>query len=94
MLCDATDMPKQQQWILSRNKMDTMANTSCARVKWTPVCFTGDTINVPPFAPEHCDSIKEVPIATCGTIVTTQTRKEWLVVRHKMLHFGEKMETA
>lgn len=69
-----------------------MVDTSCTSINWIPIYFTEDTVNVLPFAPEHYKSIKEVLVAPCGTIIPTQTRKEWLVVGHGMLYFGDKME--
>lgn len=90
---DITNLPIKMK-MLSRNKMDAMANASCAGSNWTPICFTGDTVDVLPFSPECCQSLKDMPMATCATIMMMQTGKQWLVVAHKMLHFGKLMDRS
>lgn len=52
--------------------MNTMADTSCAGKNCTPIYFTGDTVDVAPFALEQYESMKQILVATCATIITTQ----------------------
>ena len=83
---DITNLPKTFN-IMSRNEMDTMVDTSCAGVNWTPIYFTGETVDVAPFAPEHYEPFKQVPVATCATVRTTQSGRERLVIANEMLYF-------
>jgi hypothetical protein len=92
-MLNVTNLPKAFN-IQSRNEMDTMADTSCAGTNWTPIYFTGETVDVAPFAPDHYEPLKQVPVATCATITTTQSGREWLVIGNEMLYFGEKMDRS
>ena len=91
---DVTNMPLVADGHPSRNEIDSAADTCCAGKNWTPIYFTGDTVDVLPFSPEHYDSVKQIPVATCATMITTQSGREWLVVGHEMLYFGSKMERS
>lgn len=53
-----------------------------------------DTVDVLPYAPDHYEPIKQVPVAMCMKMITTQTGKEWLVIGHKMLYFGDKIDRS
>jgi hypothetical protein len=92
-MLNVTNLPKAFN-IQSRNEMDTMADTSCAGTNWTPIYFTGETVDVAPFAPDHYKPFKQMPVATCATIITTQSGREWFVIGNEMLYFGEKMDRS
>ena len=51
---------------MSRNEMDTMADTSSAGSNWSVLEWTGHSCNVYPFN-EQYEATKDVPIATCDT---------------------------
>jgi hypothetical protein len=78
---------------IASNEMDTMADTSCAGRNWTPIYFTGDTVEVAPFTNSY-QPLKDTPVATCATIVTTATGQDYLLVGHEMLFFGSTLHRS
>jgi hypothetical protein len=54
---------------VSRNEMDSHANTSCVSANWKAIELTGLTCDVSPFTQDY-DAVKDVPVATCATAVT------------------------
>ena len=78
---------------VSTNDMDTMADTCCAGKNWTPIYFTGDRVEVSPFTDEY-SPIKDIPVATCATMVTAESGREYLLVCHEMLYFGSSLKRS
>ena len=74
-----------------RNELDTMADTSCAGHNWTVLYFTGDKVEVSPFSEEY-KSMPGIPVATCGTLITTESGREYILIGNEMLWFGKKMK--
>ena len=68
-----------------------MADTSCAGSNWALVDKTGYTCDVFPFK-EGMAPVKDIPVATCATLVYTSTNLPIIVIGHEMLYFGDEME--
>ena len=75
---------------MSRNEMDTMADTSCAGSNWSVLEWTGHSCDVYPFN-EQYEATKDVPIATCATLIQGEGGNDFILVRHEMLFFGSAM---
>lgn len=71
--------------------MDSNADTSCVGLNWTPIYFTGDTVQVLPFTDSY-DSLKDIPVATCATIVTTEDGARILLIASEVLFFGSSLK--
>jgi hypothetical protein len=78
---------------IGTNDMDTMADTCCAGSNWTPIYFTGETVEVSPFADSY-ESMKDIPVATCATIIVTESGAKYLLVGHEMLYFGNALRRS
>lgn len=77
---------------MSRNEMDTHADTCVAGKNWKIMSYTDVVCEVSPFT-DHYDSIKEVPIVTACTVWTDQkSGKEYLLVGEQFLWFGSSLE--
>ena len=68
-----------------------MADTSCAGSNWLLIEDTGFTCDVYPFK-EGYDAVRDVPIATCATLVEGDNGADFIVVGHEMLYFGSEMK--
>jgi hypothetical protein len=76
---------------VSRNEMDTHADTCCAGANWALMDLTGDICEVTPFLKSY-EPVDEVPVARCHTVWTSlQTGKEYLLVADQMLWFGTQL---
>ena len=73
--------------------MDTMADTSCAGSNWSVLEWTGHSCDVYPFNEEY-EATKDVPIATCATLVQGEGGNDFILVRHEMLFFGSAMSRS
>ena len=78
---------------ISTNDMDTMADTCCAGKNWTPIYFTGVTVEVSPFTDTY-QAIKDIPVATCATKVTSESGQVYLIVAHELLFFGASLKRS
>ena len=78
---------------IANNDMDTMADTSCAGANWRVVEPTGHTCDVYAYN-ERYDAIKDVPIATCATVVPSDNGLDFLLIGHEMLYFGTDMKRS
>ena len=78
---------------IANNDMDTMADTSCAGANWRVVEPTGHTCDVYAYN-ERYDAIKDVPIATCATVVPGDNGLDFLLIGHEMLYFGTDMKRS
>ena len=70
-----------------------MADTSCAGANWRVVEPTGHTCDVYAYN-ERYDAIKDVPIATCATVVPGDNGLDFLLIGHEMLYFGTDMKRS
>ena len=78
---------------MSRNEMDTMADTSCAGSNWSVLEWTGHSCNVYPFNEEY-EATKDVPIATCAMLIQGEGGNDFILVGHEMLFFGSAMSMS
>jgi hypothetical protein len=78
---------------MATNEMDTMADTSCAGKNWVMIEDTGFVCDVYPFK-EGYEAIKNVPIATCATLVEGETGTDFILIGHEMLYFGPDMSRS
>ena len=77
---------------VAQNVMDSHADTSCAEANWSLLEYTGQVCEVSPFLSTYAP-VKEVPIARCCTIWTSQiTGHEYLLVADEMLWFGTTLQ--
>ena len=72
---------------VARNELDSHADTCCAGANWAPMLYTGEHCEVSPFLNTY-DPVKEIPIARCCTVWTSDEGKEYLLVGDEMLWFG------
>ena len=75
---------------MSRNETDTMADTSCAGSNCSVLEWTGHSCDVYPFN-EQYEATKDVPIATCATLIQGEGGNDFILVGHEMLFFGSAM---
>jgi hypothetical protein len=76
---------------ISRNEMDTHADTCCAGSNWSVLEYTGQLCEVTPFLSSY-EPVTEIPIARCCTVWTDKTdSSEYLLVGDQMLWFGNQM---
>ena len=73
--------------------MDTMADTSCAGSNWRMIETTGLTCDVYSFK-EGYEAIKDLPIATCATLVEGESGGDFIIIGHEMLYFGREMQRS
>lgn len=78
---------------ISTNEMDSMADTCCAGKNWTPIYFTGDTVEVSPFTDSY-KAMKDIPVATCASLITSESGQDYLLVGHEMLFFGQALKRS
>ena len=78
---------------MSRYEMDTMADTSCAGSNWSVLEWTGHSCDVYPFNKEY-EATKDVPIATCATLIQGEGGNDFILVGHEMLFFGSAMSRS
>lgn len=76
-----------------RNEFDTMADTSCAGSNWAPMFFTGDTVEVTPFSESYAP-MTNIPVATCATLITTESGRDYLLIGNEMLWFGSALKRS
>ena len=67
---------------MSRNEMDTMADTSCAGSNWSVLEWMGHSCDVYPFN-EQYEATKDVPIATCATLIQGEGSNDFILVGHR-----------
>ena len=72
---------------IARNELDSHADTCCAGSNSTPMLYTGEHCKVSPFLSTY-DVVQEIPIARCCTVWNPYEGKEYLLVGHEMLWFG------
>ena len=72
---------------MSQYEMDTMADTSCAGSNWSVLEWMGHSCDVYPFNEEY-EATKDVPIATCATLIQGEGSNDSIFVGHEMLFFG------
>ena len=77
---------------MAQNEIDSLADTSCAGVNWIPLFFTGDTVSVSGF--DGRERSKGIPIATCATMVTTESGSQYILILPQMLWFGEQLSRS
>ena len=77
----------------SQNEMDTMSDTSCAGSNWSVLEWTGHSCDVYPFN-EQYEATKDVPIATCATLIQGEGGNDFILVGHEMLFFGSAMSRS
>ena len=70
-----------------------MAETSCAGSNWVPVEFTGYTCDVYPYKGGY-EAAKNIPVATCATVVEGEDGSDFLLIGHEMLYFGRDMDRS
>ena len=70
-----------------------MAETSCAGSNWVPVEFTGYTCDVYPYKGSY-EAAKNIPVATCATVVEGEDGSDFLLIGHEMLYFGRDMDRS
>ena len=70
-----------------------MADTSCAGSNWSVLEWTGHSCNVYPFN-EQYEATKDVPIATCATLIQGEGGNDFILVGHEMLFFGSAMSRS
>ena len=75
---------------VTRNDMDTMVDTSCAGENWMALEYTGDMCDVFPYQEDY-RAIKDIPVATCATMVRGEDGTDILLIGHEMLYFGNKL---
>lgn len=78
---------------LASNDMDTMADTCCAGVNWALVETTGDVSEVNPFKDGY-EATKNIPIATCAMLISTEYGSDIILIGHKILYFGNQMQRS
>ena len=81
------------EMIESSNDMDSMADTSCAGSNWVLVDKTGYTCDVFPFK-DGMDPVRNVPIATCATLVQPENGSPFIVIGNEMLYFGDQLQRS
>jgi hypothetical protein len=89
------ELPKDDTQVgyLSRNELDTHADTSCACANWC-MELTGEICEVTPFHTSYTP-MQAIPVAQCCTVYTlTQTGREYLIVCDQMLWFGQKLNNS
>ena len=83
-----------QPGFISRNEMDTHADTCCAGSNWSVLEYTGQLCEVTPFLSSY-EPVSEIPIARCCTVWTNQSdSSEYLLVGDQMLWFGNQMTNS
>ena len=70
-----------------------MAETSCTGSNWVPVEFTGYTCDVYPYKGGY-ETAKNIPVATCATVVEGEDGSDFLLIGHEMLYFGRDMDRS
>ena len=79
---------------ISRNELDTHADTCCAGTNWALMEYTGEICEVSPFLNTY-DPVKEIPVARCCTVWTSEeSGEEYLLVGDQMLWFGNSLENS
>ena len=79
---------------ISRNEMDTHADTCCAGSNWSLLETTGEFCEVSPFLGTY-EPVSEIPLARCCTVWTDQSNSsEHLLVADQMLWFGTKLPNS
>jgi hypothetical protein len=74
---------------IARNKMDTHADTCCARENWSLLDLTGEICDVNPFLDTYQPILMEIPVARCCTVWTDQVNsQEYLLVGDQKLWFS------
>ena len=75
----------------STTDIDNHADTYVAGANFHPIAFSGGVCNVSSLLDKY-EATMNVPIATCGTIVThSDTGEERVLIISKMLWFGNQM---
>ena len=77
---------------MAQNKIDSLADTSCAGVNWIPLFFTGNTVSVSGF--DGQERSKGIPIAMCATMVTTESGSQYILILLQMLWFGKQLSQS
>ena len=70
-----------------------MAETSCTGSNWVPVEFTGYTCDVYPYKGGY-EAAKNIPVATCATVVEGEDGSDFLLIGHEMLYFGRDIDRS
>lgn len=70
-----------------------MADTSCAGRNWIMIEDTGFVCDVYPFKDGY-EAVKDVPIATCATLVEGENGTDFILIGHEMLYFGHQMDRS
>lgn len=70
-----------------------MADTSCAGPNWRMIENTGFTCDVFPFKEDY-GAVKDVPIATCATLVEGENNSDFILIGHEMLYFGTELQRS
>ena len=64
--------------------MDSMANTSSTGANWMVLEYTVYTCDVFPYKDGY-EATKDVPIATCGTLVQGKSGTDFIFIGHETL---------
>ena len=75
---------------IARNEIDNHADTICAGANWRVLEFTGEYCEVSPYSDEY-ESRKNVPVAKCATVYTSDDGISYLFVADQVLWFGASM---
>ena len=79
---------------VSRNEMDTHADTCCAGSNWSLLETTGQFCEVSPFLSTY-EPVSEIPLARCCTVWMDQSdSSEHLLVGDQMLWFGNQLPNS
>ncbi len=78
---------------IERNNMDTMADTCCVGSNWLMIEDTGNMCDVYPFK-EGYEAVKDVPVATCATLVEGENGADFILIGHDMLYCGQEMKRS
>ena len=77
----------------ARAEMDTHADTCCLGANFTPLVFTGQTVDVSPFS-DHYEATKNVPVCSAATVVTTDNGIDYILIVHQALWFGNSLPNS
>ena len=75
---------------IGKNEMDNHADTICAGANWKLLEYTGEYCEVTPYTDEYAPK-KDVPVAKCATVYTSDEGLSYLLVADQVLWFGSSM---
>ena len=78
---------------IGQNKMDRIADTPCAGINWMMIEDTGQCCDVYPYKKGY-SAKRDILIGTCATLVKGASGSNFIVIRHEMLYFEQKMKRS